>query len=275
MAKRVESPSSINTFKQCPRKYYYNYIEKIPTGTNIHCVRGNIVHSALENFYDLDLEYFEEDSFETQFKIGIQRMLMEQWAAYKEELDKLDMSKLELRQYFEESIMMLLNWSDHFLKEFSEELPKHNNSLQETFKALTPQRELEYRSEKHSIRGFIDAIHEKNGEIHIVDYKTNKKPELKASIKLQLAIYAMLYKEKHGVLPKKVGAFFVRDTLKMIEANDFMVENAIAEIEAIHEHTSKTEDKNDYYRKTSPLCKWKTGQCDFYDVCKPFPNRRY
>ena len=275
MAKRVESPSSINTFKQCPRKYYYNYIEKIPTGTNIHCVRGNIVHSALENFYDADLGFFTHDSYETQFKIYLQRMLMEQWAAYKSELDKLDMSKLELRQYFEESMMMLLNWSDHFLKEFSEELPKHNNSLQETFKSLTPQRELEYRSEKHSIRGFIDAIHEKNGEIHIVDYKTNKRSELKDSIKLQLAIYAMLYKEKHGVLPKKVGAFFVRDTLKMIEANDFMVENAVAEIEAIHEHTSKTEDKNDYHQKTSPLCKWKTGQCDFYDVCKPFAGRRF
>ena len=68
MAKRVESPSSINTFKQCPRKYYYQYVAKLPTVSNIHQVRGNIAHSTLENFYDIDVSGFEQENYEEYFK---------------------------------------------------------------------------------------------------------------------------------------------------------------------------------------------------------------
>ena len=66
MAKRVESPSSINTFLQCNRKYYYQYIEKLPTKPSIHTVRGNIAHSTLENFYALDVSSFTH--YEKDFK---------------------------------------------------------------------------------------------------------------------------------------------------------------------------------------------------------------
>ena len=58
MAKRLESPSSINTFKQCKRRYYYRYIEKLPTISNIHQVRGNIAHATLEHFFDIDVSSF-------------------------------------------------------------------------------------------------------------------------------------------------------------------------------------------------------------------------
>jgi len=267
MAKRVESPSSINTFKQCKRKYYYNYIKKLPTQGSIHCVRGNIVHSTLENFYDLDLRNFTLDSYPTQFKISLQKELIYQWGKYKKELSELNMSKEELKPFFEKSMMMVLNWSDHFLGELNSKLV--NSSIEEAFKAITPIREKEYKSEKHSIRGFIDSIHNKDGEIHIIDYKTNNKAEMKQSIKLQLAIYALLYEETHGILPDKVGAFFLKYKPHMIEVNKFMVEEAIREIDAVHTHTSTSELEEDYTRTVTGLCKWATGQCDFYDTCKP------
>ena len=45
--------------------------------------------------------------------------------------------------------------------------------------------------------------------------------------------------------------------------------DAMFEIEQIHMHTEMTEDIIDYERNVTPLCKWRTGQCDFYEVCKP------
>ena len=68
MAKRVESPSSINTFKQCKRKYYYQYIEKLPTLPNIHQVRGNIAHSVLEDFFDTEISEFTTENYKLKFK---------------------------------------------------------------------------------------------------------------------------------------------------------------------------------------------------------------
>jgi putative RecB family exonuclease len=217
MPTRVQSPSSLNTFKQCKRKYYYQYIEKVPTSTNIHAVRGNIVHSVLEDFYDTDVSMFASDTYKMQFKIALQKLMMKQWGAYSKELQSLHMSKEELMQYFEESMLMVLNWGDQFLDEFGSKLAENENSLPKTFQSITPLRELEYKSEAHGVRGFIDAIQETHdGEVHIIDYKTNKRAEIKESIKLQLSIYALMYEEKHGRLPDKLGVYFFRDKLLMM-----------------------------------------------------------
>ena len=50
------SPSSILTYKQCPRKFYYQYVEKLPTKKSFALVRGSIVHSVIEDFFKIDVE---------------------------------------------------------------------------------------------------------------------------------------------------------------------------------------------------------------------------
>ena len=50
-------------------------------------------------------------------------------------------------------------------------------------------------------------------------------------------------------------------------------ENAVVppQIEnSFHKLKQETEKKDDYQKNITPLCKWSTGQCDFYTVCKPF-----
>ncbi len=272
MANRIESPSSINTFKQCPRKYYYNYIEKLPRSSSIHQVRGNIAHSALEYFYDIDISNYTGENYEKKFHQAIQQLLFSQWKEYQEKLDELHLPPDKLRFYFEETMMMLVNWVNHFIKEFNEELENNPQELLGAFHKLAPIREQKYTSDNHQVRGFIDAIAHKNGEVHIIDYKTNKDPQIKDSIKLQLSIYCLMYQEKHGKIPDKVGVFFLRNKLRLLNATPDMVQLAKEEIELIHAHTGITEQILDYKRNITPLCKWKTGQCEFYDTCKPHGN---
>ncbi len=271
MAKRLQSPSSINTFKQCQRKYFYQYIAKLPTGDSIHLVRGNIVHSALEDFYDIDASTLNRQNYKIKCTQAIQKLLLHHWGQYNDRLGKLDMSPDQLKFYFEESMVMTLNWHNHILRRLDSKLKEHpKKSFEEVFNAIAPIREEEYKSKTHHVRGFIDAIRMlPNGEVHIVDYKTNSRSEIKESIRRQLSIYAMMYEEKHGKLPEKVGAFFLRDTLKMISVTREMVEQVKFEIEQIHAHTELTEDPLDYKKNITPLCKWRTGQCDFYETCQP------
>src|SRR3989344_3840455 len=216
MAKRIESPSSINTFKQCARKYYYQYLLKLPTVPNIHQVRGNIVHSALENFYNIDITMLEENTFPLKIREIIQKLC-----------------------------------------------------LQEAFLLITPIREQEFLSQQHSVKGFVDAIHQVDGEIHILDYKTNSSFEFKDSIKLQLGIYSLLYYETYNLMPAKVGIFFLRDKAKWINVDQTLLDLAKREIESIHTHTSSFELIEHYPQTVTGLCKWSTGKCDFYDTCKP------
>ena len=160
--------------------------------------------------------------------------------------------------------------SSFFIKNLGEILIKEKNiSVQEAFTELTPVREQKFSSEEYSVRGFIDAVHHCGDEIHILDYKTNARFDMKESIKLQLAIYSLLYQEKKGVMPHKVGIFFLRHKSKYMNVEPGLIELAKREINSIHSHTSSTEHVDDYPQTITPLCKWSTGQCDYYHACKP------
>ncbi len=263
--KRVQSPSSINTYKQCPRKYYYQYIIKLPTSGNIHTIRGNIAHTVLEDFYDVDVSSVDFSNFEGFFKKKMQNMLFEEWGKHKEEIEEMVGSKDKAIFYFEETLMMLFNWLQHFIREVKEK-NDGEKSFQELFKQLTPEREGSYKSMKYSVRGYIDRVDLVDGKIMVVDYKTSSRYKLSNDYKLQLAIYSLLYYEKHGKIPDEVGLFFLRFQPLMIPANQELIDYAIQEVEFVHEQTQYKEIEY-YPRKTSPLCKYSTGQCPFYDVC--------
>ena len=270
MAKRIESPTSINTFKQCKRKYYYQYIEKIPTLSNIHQVRGTIAHSTLENFFDINIDGLNETNFAQIFRKSIQTIFLNNWKGNKKALDKLKLNQDQERFYFEETVLMLMNWLNQFIESLSEAAKDKEITIKEAFNYLKPIREQEYHSDDYWVRGYIDAIHELENEVHLIDYKTNSSFEFEDSIKLQLAIYSLLYFEKHGKRPSKVGIFFLRHKLKLIKVDEELLELAKKEINLLHSHTSKTDHIDDYPKCVGPLCKWSSGQCDFLDICKPF-----
>ncbi len=261
---RIQSPSSIKTYKQCPRKYYYNYILELPTSPNIHQVRGNIAHSVLENFFDTDTTEIDLENYETKLKLVIQKLLLNEWKNYGKELEGLEMYQEETIHYFEDTLMMLLKWTD----QFCQKIAKMDGNFQERFKSLTPMRELLMVSDEYHVQGFIDAIENHNGCVRVMDYKTSKRFEVDDHI-LQLAIYSLLYQEKHGKLPDKVGIYFLKGGEECIDADETLVEMAKQEVMHVHEHTC-TDDVKDYPKKPSALCKYSTGQCEFYDVCRPF-----
>ena len=269
MAKRVESPSSINTFKQCPRKYYYQYIAGLPTLPNIHQVRGNIAHSTLEHFYDTNLSGISEENFKPELKGRIQQLLLQYWRSYQPQLHKLHLHPDLEKFYFEETMLMVMNWVTHFVEDLEKNMAQRKLSLAESFQYLTPVREQELHSDHYSVHGFVDAIKQVGEEVHIIDYKTNSSFEVKDSIRLQLAIYSLLYFEKHGKMPSKVGIFFLRHKLKLIAVDEELLELARKEIELVHTHTTKFEAIQEYPKCVGPLCKWSSGKCDFYDTCKP------
>ncbi|MFH1439483.1 MAG: PD-(D/E)XK nuclease family protein [Candidatus Woesearchaeota archaeon] len=280
---RIQSPSSINTFKQCPRKYYYHYIEKLESLPSIHLVRGKLTHSVLEDFFLVNVEHLNQDSFMFDLRIIIMELFKKHWQANLEEMEKLGLTKQELDFYKQETKYMVEIWVKRFIHNVAEDMNSSVSTsitpltFKEAISRHTPKTEEEYRSNIHGVRGFIDAIHEYENEIngqikkevHVIDYKTSKRAKMSPEYKLQLAIYAMLYEEKHGILPNKVGLDFLKfdEGPMCIDADRDLVEFAIKEISLIHENT-KSKNKKDYRKQISALCKWHSGQCDFYDLCK-------
>ena len=169
---RIQSPSSINTHKQCPRKYYYSYIEKIPGRPSIHLTRGKVVHSVLEHFFKIDISKLPEENFMFVLKVFINDMLEQYWHKSAQEFNSLGLTRPQLDFYHMETKDMVNNWYANFLRKLAVEMKEH--AVLHSFQRLTPRAEVEYKSPTYGVRGFIDAIHEKDGQVVLMDYKTSK-----------------------------------------------------------------------------------------------------
>lgn len=259
----IHSPSSISAYKQCPRKYYYVYILGLEKKPTIHQVIGRMIHSVLDDFFNVDIVELEDYRERLQKHILI--LLNIHWDFKGKDIEGFNLSEAEKKYYFNESTMMLTNWLEHFLKKIENEMSK-GFSFKDSFKRLTPQREQQFLSEKYGVQGYIDAIENFDGKIRLMDYKTSNNYMIDEVQRLQLAIYALLYKEKYDLLPHKVGVYFLRHTEQEMYVDQELLNQAISEIQKIHINTV-SKDVKDYPKKESALCKWTTGKCDFYDTC--------
>jgi CRISPR/Cas system-associated exonuclease Cas4 (RecB family) len=102
--------------------------------------------------------------------------------------------------------------------------------------------------------GIIDAIYNRNGKASLTDYKTSKKDELTQDIKVQMAIYALLYKENYGMLPDTIAIDFLRHEKAIpFKVTDEFSDHAIKICKEIHEKTSSGNEE-DYPCKCGGGC---------------------
>ena len=234
MAKRIQSPSSINLYKRCPRKYYLHYKLKKPIKPNIHLYRGSIVHSVIHKFEELGLEDVQGYDHNVLSE-KLHALFNDAWKEKLNDIGNLGLSEQDVQFYYDDSILMLNNWLFHYI----EEQKKGPVNKQTELKLFS--------SDEYSVMGIIDVIKENDSRIEIIDYKTSKNPVITNEYKLQLAIYALLHEEKFTKRPERVGIHFLKfkDGLKMIEVDDSLINLAKREAKLIHINTI-SDDPADY-----------------------------
>ncbi len=262
---RVESPSSINTFNTCKRKYYYSYKLSLPKKDSIAALTGKAVHDALENFFKIDINNVNKENFDIELRHNLMNLYNKVWSESLQALLKLELDKEIIRDYYQNSMNMLNNFINDFLERLKQELV--NLSFQEAFTKIKPETEVFLFSEKYQVQGYLDALMNFNGDTYILDYKTSKSDEFSEDYKLQLGIYSLMFQEKFGKLPKKVGLHFLRHgTRKFIDVTEELVKKAEKECQLIQINTGSN-DINDYEKNPGYYCKWRDGSCSFYDLC--------
>jgi putative RecB family exonuclease len=256
-------------YKQCPRKYFYRYIAKLPTPKSIHLVRGSIAHKVMEDVYDLeqhlDIDSIPDESFLVTLRFILQEMFRKEWEKNIDELKQVGLTDEQLNDYYNDTRVMINNFF-HYMVDRMQPLQQRGAGVKEAFRRVKPLREVELHSKAHHVRGYADAIHQEDEKLIIIDYKTSRKLDITEEYRLQLGIYSMIYEEM-GQLPDEVGVFFLKHGQELrIPVTRALVEQARAECTAIHINT-RSKDIKDYPRHITPLCKWSTGQCEFYDTC--------
>jgi len=256
MPKRLQSASSINCFKQCPRKYYYQYIECLPSKPRPELVRGNVVHEVLEHFFDLDPAGLG-NHWRSAMQSRLAQLFVKHWHAADDQWKTMGLSPVELARLKEESVVMLMNWLNHLVSRMD------SHPVAERFRQLVPMREHHIESKTHNVHGFIDAIETVDNITSITDYKTSKSAHLSPEYKLQMAVYLLLFKEHFQKLPDKANFFFLRHGPLDVPVDDALVDHARLEVAFVHEQTVDAASKDEYGMQPGPLCSY----CDFCGTC--------
>jgi len=288
------SPSSINTFRQCPRKWYYTYVLALDTPTTVHLIRGNIVHRVLENMFKQKFVPSGE-AFRPHMINGAKKMLDKEW----KDMDQLELSEEENEMYYEESWNMINRFFTKFCDNIQEgiRMKKFSNETQgyyftkPTFKELwiDDQYKIQFndkwKSEKVAnedkepfeetlnVGGFIDSVQKDfDNNIILVDYKTSSKYQnvLSEEYTLQLAIYAYLWQKQTGNMPAFVAINYLKyDETFYIMVTPSFIKNAVRKIKDMRRFIVEAGlDEEKYIANENKLCDW----CPFQERCTKTEN---
>jgi CRISPR/Cas system-associated exonuclease Cas4 (RecB family) len=230
--KRILSPTAINTYLACPRKYYLRYIRKLPGKPSIHLIRGAIVHKTLHEFHvnGSRNDPWQDPKENRKALISIFQRL---WQKEKNVLDSLGLSKELLWDYYLDSTDMLNNYAHWFA---NQRAPPVVDST-----------ELKIFSNNLRIMGIIDAVTINDNGTFLIDYKTSKDFSITEDIMRQAILYCLLYQDRYEEIPTAVYIHFLKDPGDPVALfiDDAQLEYGKVLIDSTHEKT-KARDETDY-----------------------------
>ena len=248
---RMLSPSAIICYRLCPRKFYYKYIERLPTKLTKEKFRGLIIHEVLNDVFDFYI------SDEVDLISKVKKIVIKKWISSLDKISELNLSPEERKALFQEILVLTQVWFSLLINKFkSTNLPF--NLAWKNFKPI--EKEVWYQSDELQLRGKIDLIQNINGQLQLMEYKTGEGDREKHL--LQLGLYSLLYAAKHKRLPDKIGIYYINGKEEIFNLNQEILENAKNILFLVREKTIY-EDIEFYLKNVGAWCK----RCDFYSMC--------
>jgi putative RecB family exonuclease len=231
--------SRVDAYENCPRRFRYAYVDKLPGRPGPHLSFGTSIHAALEDFYDRKLP-------ECPSADDLLASLYERW----DSTGFADLDRDEQLAFYRHAQDVLRRY--HRRAAPSYRLPAATEAWFEL--------PIGYEA---TVVGSIDRVDvDDEGRFHVVDYKTNRKVKDRDRVagSLQLAIYALACRHLFGALPATVSLDFV------VPGVEIRVDVADLDLEAARQRvldTAAAVRAERYDPTPNRLCDW----CDFRAVC--------
>jgi len=223
---KIISYSQLSMFTECPKKWSLQYREGHKQFTStIHIVFGSALHEVLQHYLDVMYEKSgaEADRINT-YDMFEEKLREEYTTQYKKNKNQHFSNPQELRQFFDEGIEIIRDFSKNKSKYFSKRgwwLVGCEVPIQVIPNPLKP---------NVVYNGFLDVVmyHEPTDTFKIIDIKTSrqgwnnkvKKDELK---QFQLILYKKFFSELFGVDPKKIEIEYFIVKRQLYEHEDFVI----------------------------------------------------
>lgn len=244
------SYSALETYKQCPQKYKFQEIDKIPSTKSKEAIFGTLVHESLRFMFQRDPLFPTLDEVLEYFKTH--------WPSE----EKAYFTSLDEEQlYFNQGREMLKNF-------YAKNAPWNFTvvDLESRFEVV-----LEDSKGPHILSGKIDRIDKlPDGSFEVIDYKTGKRlpSQRDADNNLQLSVYTVGLKNKWphmDISQIKSSLYFLKHGEKLTTARtEIQVEKTKSDIiKTIHEIQNKLESGEPFEPVPTILCNW----CSYKNIC--------
>jgi len=238
------SPSSIGTFQQCPLKYKYAKLDRLPEPSTEPQVLGSFVHEVLEELFKLEAS----ERTETSAKMLAKSLWESKWSEEFFALEERD----EPNNFRWKAWWCIENY-------FKMEDPT-------SFEAAGIEAKMDGEIDGVPIFGIIDRWTLENEQLVISDYKTGKKPrpQYEWEKKMQIVIYSILLKALTGREVKRAELLYVKSGQFAKYDVTADLENAVrVEVRGTWEELKASCESGVFETRTGPLCGW----CTYKPIC--------
>lgn len=231
------SPTKITTFRQCPRKYKYQYVDGLYEQYHKpwpHFTMGDHVHATLS-------EFLSQDNHDRSWP-KMESILRRRWRTRREGFKTPEQEK-----EFGERALRYLRWFYD-----NEDVRAQPCMLEAKHQAvLTPDL---------TLVGKVDRVDRcEDGSFHIIDYKTGRTAS--GGDHLQLMAYAVLLGKKFRAPISRVSYLFLNGLgWQSVEPTDVQLREAEGRLCAARDEIIAEQE---FAPTPGPLCSW----CDFTEIC--------
>jgi len=239
------SPSGASTFEQCPRRWRFRYVERLPDPPGEPALVGTFAHRVLE-------------------------LLMQRPSAER----TVENAKLIARQEWPEveadDDFQALGYGDTEAKQFRWKAWQAIEGLwtledPKSVEVEATEQDLEVELDGVPFRGIVDRLDVEGDGLVVTDYKSGKapSPRYRRARLDQVLLYAAAVQADSGQMPVRARLLYLGQRPVGIDVNQTEIDGVVQKLKGTWDGINEACGSDSFAPKTGPLCGW----CPYIDRC--------
>jgi RecB family exonuclease len=239
---RSYSPSRLQVYQTCARKYYYQYVIRVPTKRQAAASVGISLHGALE-------EVRQAGGVATTGLDGAIALLMQRWES---EGFATPEEEAAAKARAEEMLA-------GYLQRFGDGPGK----------PVLIEQKLEATFDGVPFLGIVDRVDRlPDGSLELIDYKSGREKPITDAVRQQLAVYRYLIAQQLGEVPAHVAVHHLATSTRV--AVELAPDEWDARLDTAARSARAIERDEEYNAHVGPACRY----CDYTSRCLPYKRHQ-